>query len=493
MGGVQLSSLRVEVEGRSACYRAGGEGPPVVFLHGWALGTRAYQRAARRLAGRGCRVYAPAMPGFAGTPDLPRQLMSIEGYGDWVDDFMSAVEIDEPALVIGHSFGGGVAIKLAHSHPERVGYLVLLNSVGGVTDRPLWEWAWRFWRELFPTRQGIEIARAMRDDLVTNLVHNPLGLLRAGELARTADLRQELSDLRERELPVLALTTQNDGVIPQTAFEALCSAVGTEGRVLSGRHAWLLADPDSFDDVMANVVEVRVQEHLDSAATSRARRVADALDATTIPASRTRVWLEDAPTLWLMSASPEVLAGDLALCHPQLEPDEVRAVARPIETTDAVRLTIAAQDRRGLLSDTTAVLAANGLCITDASAATWSGNGLALHAFTLENTSHVDETGWKQLGEDLRAISAGLGKPRPEFVPVGRAIVTAYGSEGQPTLVRVEAPDQVGLLSTICTWFADHDLSVESLHAATDGDVARDVFLVDGSCDARDLARFLSR
>ncbi len=152
----------------------------MLFLHGWALGTRAYQRVVRRLTSRGCRVYAPAMPGFSGTADLPRQSMSMDGYGDWVDDFMRAVDIDEPALVIGHSFGGGVAIKLAHAHPDRVGYLVLLNSVGGVTNRPLWEWAWRFWRELIPTRQGIDIARAMRDDLVSNLLHNPLGLVRAG-------------------------------------------------------------------------------------------------------------------------------------------------------------------------------------------------------------------------------------------------------------------------------------------------------------------------
>ena len=94
--------------------------------------------------------------------------------------------------MIGHSFGGGVAIKLAQAHAERVGYLVLLNSVGGVTDRPIWEWALRFGRELFPTRQGIEIARAMRDDLVTNLLRNPVGLVRAAELARSADLREEL-------------------------------------------------------------------------------------------------------------------------------------------------------------------------------------------------------------------------------------------------------------------------------------------------------------
>src|SRR5882724_10541962 len=137
MATATLASSRIKVDERPASYRAGGAGPPVLFLHGWALGTRAYQRVARRLTSRGCRVYAPVMPGFAGTADLPRPSMSMSGYGDWVAKFMDAVAIDEPALVIGHSFGGGVAIKLAQAHPDRVGYLVLLNSVGGVTNRPL--------------------------------------------------------------------------------------------------------------------------------------------------------------------------------------------------------------------------------------------------------------------------------------------------------------------------------------------------------------------
>ena len=71
--------------------------------------------------------------------------------------------------------------------------------------------------------------------------------------------------------------------------------------------------------------------------------------------------------------------------------------------------------------------------------------------------------------------------------------MTVDGTEPEQTLVRVIARDQVGLLSAICRWFADQRLSVESLHAATDGERARDVFLVAGDVDAAALSRFLSR
>jgi pimeloyl-ACP methyl ester carboxylesterase/glycine cleavage system regulatory protein len=488
----RLSWFRFEVDGRSATYGAGGDGPPVVFLHGWALGSRAYKRAVRRLMRRGCRVYAPSMPGFGGTADLPGPSVSIADYAGWTEAFMDAVGIGEPALVVGHSFGGGVAIKLAQTYPDRVGYLVLLNSVGVATNRPVWEWALRLGGELLPTRQGIETMRAMRDDFVANLVRNPLGLIRAGELARKADLRDELAELRERGLPVLALMTTDDGVIPRTAFEALCNAVGTDGRLVSGRHSWLLADPDSFDEVLANVVEVRVADHRAAVATSRAADVADALRDTKVPRRVVGALLRDAPPLWLMSASPTVLAGDLALCHPTFGRDEVRAVARQMHDPNTFRLTVVAADRRGLLADTAGVLGAHGLSIAAASAATWPKRGIALHSLTITDAAEVEPTTWERLGHDLRAVGAHGGNLRPAFEPSGRASVTINETGADHTLVRIAATDQIGLLSAICRWFADHGVSIESLHATTEDGNARDVLVVTGPFDASVLARHLS-
>jgi UTP:GlnB (protein PII) uridylyltransferase len=248
-----------------------------------------------------------------------------------------------------------------------------------------------------------------------------------------------------------------------------------------------MADPDSFDDVLANVVEVRVSQHQANAATRGAQQVSDALAATLFPARRAEKLLSAAAPLWLMSAPPEVLAGDLALCHPKLERTEVRAVARQVDGSHVMRLTVAARDRRGLLADTTAVLARHGLCITDASATTWSKPRLALHALTIENATDISADGWKRLGKDLRSIGSGGENVHDDFIPLGHATVTAYGDEAEQTLVRVQAPDQVGLLSSICRWFANQELSVESVHATTDGNIASDVFLINGTCNAAAL------
>ena len=253
---------RTLVQGRPAVYGEAGEGPPVVFLHGWGLGHHAYKRPLARLALRGMRVLAPAMPGFGGTADLPDGA-GIHGYGVWVDAFMEAVGVDEPAVVIGHSFGGGVAITLAHDYRSRVAKLVLVNSVGGaawgdgeraLSDRPLLHWAVMFAKELWPPLKGLRLALSVREDLIPNLLFNPRAMFTAGALAARADLRGELEELRDRLLPVVVVSGADDDVIPMSAFDALCGALGIEGQVLPGDHSWLLADPDAFDEVMANVV-----------------------------------------------------------------------------------------------------------------------------------------------------------------------------------------------------------------------------------------------
>ena len=89
-----------------------------------------------------------------------------------------------------------------------------------------------------------------------NLVRNPRSMLRVANLARRADLRPELEELKRRGMPVTVLWGNRDGIIPKESFEAMCVAVGAQGRVVDGSHSWLLADPDAFGEVITNDLEV---------------------------------------------------------------------------------------------------------------------------------------------------------------------------------------------------------------------------------------------
>jgi pimeloyl-ACP methyl ester carboxylesterase len=258
---------RALVDGRPAAYGVIGHGLPVLFVHGWALGEHSYRAVVGRIAARGCRVYAPALPGSSGTADLPAGRMNLAGYGEWARRFLEAAGVTEPVVVVGHSFGGGVAIRLAFDHPTLVRSLVLVNSIGGsawrrgkrlrsLAERPLWDWGLHFPSDVWPLRQATHVLPVVFEDAVGNLLHHPRSLWRVAQLARGADLRPELEELKRRHLPVTIIWAKRDGIVPREAFDALCVSAGAEGRVVDGSHSWLLADPDRFSEVITNDLEV---------------------------------------------------------------------------------------------------------------------------------------------------------------------------------------------------------------------------------------------
>ena len=258
---------RTWVQGKPAAYSVAGEGMPVVLLHGWALAQHTYRKVIEAIAEQGCLVIAPSMPGFGGTGDLVGDSFSMSGYAKWVADLLDALEIDEPAVLVGHSFGGGVAIKLAHDMPSRVRSLVLVNSIGGsawrsgrtlrsAAERPLWDWGLHFPGDVWPMRQATRVLPVVFEDLLPNLLRNPRAIVKVANLARRADLRAELERLRDRGIPITILWASRDGIIPRESFEALCVASGVEGTVIDGSHSWLLADPQQFGEVITNDVRV---------------------------------------------------------------------------------------------------------------------------------------------------------------------------------------------------------------------------------------------
>lgn len=261
-----LAWCTTTVQGRPAHYGTAGEGLPVLFLHGWALGHHTYKRALKRLVQLDCQVMAPALPGFGGTPNLPNDQVTFAGYAAWVAEFVNRLGCDQPLLVVGHSFGGAVAVKLAHAYPGLVRQLVLVNSLGASTwrlrgqrallmsDRPLWDWGLRLPADLWPPTKTSWLVSLVRDDLVGNVLLNPGGVWRAATLARRADLTEELAEIRDHGLPVVALSADHDQIVPRASFEALCEALGCDGQLVPGRHSWLLNDPDAFARALARTV-----------------------------------------------------------------------------------------------------------------------------------------------------------------------------------------------------------------------------------------------
>jgi pimeloyl-ACP methyl ester carboxylesterase len=120
-----VESLRLR-DGSRLEYEVTGEGPPLIILHGFLAGRRAFSRQATALAGR-FRVIVPSARGHDGSDaTLPAGYGAAASDVDDVRDLMAAEKV-ERAHFIAHSSGGATAFAIALRHPESVDRMVLIE------------------------------------------------------------------------------------------------------------------------------------------------------------------------------------------------------------------------------------------------------------------------------------------------------------------------------------------------------------------------------
>ena len=108
-------------------YKIVGDGINVVFLHGWGGNASAFLFVAERLKSF-CRSIVVDFNGFGDTPEPDRPY----SVGDYAGEVLSVLEKEgvKKAIIIGHSFGGRVALEIAGKFPDAVNGLVLVDSAG---------------------------------------------------------------------------------------------------------------------------------------------------------------------------------------------------------------------------------------------------------------------------------------------------------------------------------------------------------------------------
>ncbi len=125
---VIIEERRVIVGEFSTHYLTGGEGPPLVLLHGHGESSASWRWVLPALA-RSHRVYAPDFPGSGESAKFSVYSQPPAFYSDFVADFLDALEL-ERAVLVGHSHGGLAALRLACAAPDRVTTLGLVGSAG---------------------------------------------------------------------------------------------------------------------------------------------------------------------------------------------------------------------------------------------------------------------------------------------------------------------------------------------------------------------------
>jgi pimeloyl-ACP methyl ester carboxylesterase len=219
---------------RGARIRAfvGGEGPPLLLVHGYGGAAWNFTEMAPLLAGR--RLLIPDLPGHCGSSPLPAS-SSLRAYADVLGAFCAAEGVTK-LDVFGHSLGGAVSLRLAERRPQLVRRLVLAAAAGISSSTRLAEITITLTGLVQPGRiAGRRAARIARSPLLRRLVFGAFevsnpdllseravhGLLRgptlhtdaigAGRALAADDPRQDLDRV---QCPVLCLWGARDRQVP---------------------------------------------------------------------------------------------------------------------------------------------------------------------------------------------------------------------------------------------------------------------------------------
>ncbi len=126
---VDADLLRIPVgPGAVHVERYGHGGPAVVLLHGFGTSSFLWRVIAPALAVSGRSAFAIDMLGY-GESDRPfGEDFGIAAQAEFIDRAMTALRLPR-ATVVGVDVGGGVALRLAATRPERVDRLILVNPL----------------------------------------------------------------------------------------------------------------------------------------------------------------------------------------------------------------------------------------------------------------------------------------------------------------------------------------------------------------------------
>lgn len=147
---VPVTERRLDVAGIPTAVLEGGEGTPVVLLHGPGESAVSWRWSIPDLV-TSHHVIAPDLPahGCSGTGHRP---LDADRGVEWLDHLIDQTCNERP-VVVGHVLGGAIAARFAARHHGRLQHLVLVDSLGLAPFRPSVRFALAFVRFMARPRQ----------------------------------------------------------------------------------------------------------------------------------------------------------------------------------------------------------------------------------------------------------------------------------------------------------------------------------------------------
>lgn len=244
-------------------YVAAGQGPAVVLIHGMGSSHRQWGLTVPALIARH-RVVSIDLPGFGGSP-MPA-VQSFGGFADAVAALIRELALGSAALV-GHSFGGMVAVDLADRYPELVRQAVLVASAGMHSGAHRITWVWKLFRLIGPVLGPIFanrltarlFLRVMAARTTPKMIADTVwSARRARAMWRPVrsdyDFRGALARVSGR-VPLSLIWGDRDRIVPLADGQAMQRATGAELAVIEGvGHLPMYEDSAAFNRILSGML-----------------------------------------------------------------------------------------------------------------------------------------------------------------------------------------------------------------------------------------------
>ncbi len=130
-----IYSKKIKVGELDIHYFTGGNGDPLIVIHGGGNSAKSWMKNIEELA-KTYTVYAPDLPGFGHSQPMDGDYF-IPELVEFVNDFSHELGLKNFHLV-GHSLGGGIALSYALKFPHKLEKLVLVSSMCLGREIALW-------------------------------------------------------------------------------------------------------------------------------------------------------------------------------------------------------------------------------------------------------------------------------------------------------------------------------------------------------------------
>jgi pimeloyl-ACP methyl ester carboxylesterase len=253
----------------TANYSSAGAGPPVILIHGLAASLHDWDDLVPALAENGYRTYAVDLLGHGESPRIGGRAYQMEWIFEHFSRWMRSLHLTEPAILIGHSMGGHVAMEYARRVSawtrglilvapfySRVQLPFLLRNTYGRTSLSKWivgrtpEWLFRFFVEISSGALGHSVG-ALRDlpervryQTILDYKRTAPGIYHVPNVL--SDMREYLAEIHT---PTLVVWGDRDKTLAPSSFPHLLSALPrAKGEMLRAGHVPHQSHPELFQE-----------------------------------------------------------------------------------------------------------------------------------------------------------------------------------------------------------------------------------------------------